>query len=207
MTNRIANSYVDPVLGVVQNPNRTLNYFSNTSLFNAYGLYGQGDFTFNDQLKLTAGLRWSKDIKESKEEAFLACYVICNATGVADYSNFTRTQYGSIVAADPTAFFDSRGYAIPPTRRVVGSGHRHGWRRVSPDAGHAAVREILRAATRPVASTTLVSRPCPIPIRNSWTRMKVAGSRPRPNWGLTTNAAVFMYKYTGCTAAADGRHY
>ena len=68
----IANSYVDPVLGVVQNPNRTLNYFSNTSLFNAYGLYGQGDFTFNDQLKLTAGLRWSKDIKESKEEAFLA---------------------------------------------------------------------------------------------------------------------------------------
>ena len=195
----IANSYVDPVLGVVQNPNRTLNYFSNTSLFNAYGLYGQGDFTFNDQLKLTAGLRWSKDIKESKEEAFLACYVICNATGVADYSNFTRTQYGSIVAADPTAFFDSRGYAI---RRLEGS-----WEAVTGTAG---------VEYRPMQDTLLFGKYSRGYKAGGFNNLGFAAlpytdpefvdayeggwKQTWADWGLTTNAAVFMYKYTDAQA-------
>jgi hypothetical protein len=43
----LANTYLDPVLGVVQNPNRMLQYFANTSLFNAYGAYGQIDYSLN----------------------------------------------------------------------------------------------------------------------------------------------------------------
>ena len=54
--------YFDPVLGVVGNPERHLQYFRNTSLFHAYGVYGQVDYQINDQFKLTGGLRWSKDI-------------------------------------------------------------------------------------------------------------------------------------------------
>ncbi len=114
----IADFYLDPALGVVANPDRTYQYFGNTSLQHAYGLYGQLDYSFNDQWKITGGLRYSKDVKESKEEAFLGCYIVCRAFGVpTDYFNYTSTNYGAIVAADPNAYYDDRGYAI---RRLKG---------------------------------------------------------------------------------------
>ncbi len=117
----IADFYLDTALGlgVVANPDRYLQYFSNTSLQHAYGLYGQLDYSINDQWKITGGLRWSKDVKESKEEGFLACYIVCRALGVpADYWNYTPVAYGAVVAADPeNSYFDDRGYAI---RRLKG---------------------------------------------------------------------------------------
>lgn len=44
---------------------------NNQAVNNAYGLFLQGDYELNDQLKLTAGLRWSKDTMEGREYARL----------------------------------------------------------------------------------------------------------------------------------------
>ena len=96
---------------IIANPNRYLQFFQNTSLQHAYGVYGQLDYALNDQWKVTGGLRYSKDVKESKEEGFLACYIVCRALGVpADYWNYTQTNYGAVVAADANAYFDDRGF-------------------------------------------------------------------------------------------------
>ncbi len=103
---------------IIANPNRYLQFFQNTSLQHAYGVYGQLDYALNDQWKVTGGLRYSKDVKESKEEGFLACYIVCRGLGVpADYWNFTQSNYGAIVNADPNAYFDDRGFAV---RRLEG---------------------------------------------------------------------------------------
>jgi iron complex outermembrane receptor protein len=109
----LASAYYDTTLGVVQNPDRLLQKFRNVSLFNAYGVYGQGDYSFNDQWKATFGLRWSKDIKESREEAFLGCYLVCNVPG-APFFNYTRIAYAGITDAT----YDANGMA---SRRLNGS--------------------------------------------------------------------------------------
>ncbi len=44
-------------------------YSNNDGLNNAYGIFAQGDYAFNDQWKLTMGLRWSKDVMNTREEA------------------------------------------------------------------------------------------------------------------------------------------
>ncbi|MEQ1784533.1 MAG: TonB-dependent receptor, partial [Hyphomonadaceae bacterium] len=121
----LADFYLDADLGVVANPNRYLQYFRNTSLFNAYGVYGQIDYDINEQLKATFGLRWSKDVKESREEAFLACYILCGF----DYANFTKAAFDPSLfqPGDPEVTFDDRGFAI---RRLEGS-----WEAVTGTAG------------------------------------------------------------------------
>lgn len=104
-----ADFYFDAVRGMVSNPGRELQRFRNVSLFNAYGVYGQADYSFNDQWKATIGLRWSKDIKESKEEGFLGCFMICGPT----YFNYSRTAYELKPDGTPLAdYFDERGVAI-----------------------------------------------------------------------------------------------
>src|SRR5690606_22577294 len=124
----LADRYYNPGTGAfINNPNRYLQYFGNTSLFNAYGLYGQADYTLNDQLKFTFGLRYSKDMKESKEEGFLACYILCAAAGLPSYFNYTSIQYGAAFNASPGAYYDERGYAI---RRLKGD-----WEAVTGTAG------------------------------------------------------------------------
>lgn len=57
--------------GFVANPGRRTQWFSNTSIQYAYGLYGQADYSLNDALKFTVGLRYSADLKKSLEEAYL----------------------------------------------------------------------------------------------------------------------------------------
>jgi iron complex outermembrane receptor protein len=44
---------------------------NNQGLNNAYGIFMQGDYQFNDQWKLTAGVRWSKDVMHGREYARL----------------------------------------------------------------------------------------------------------------------------------------
>lgn len=44
---------------------------NNQGLNNAYGIFLQGDYELNDQLKLTAGIRWSKDVMNGREYARL----------------------------------------------------------------------------------------------------------------------------------------
>ncbi|HEV7692934.1 MAG TPA: TonB-dependent receptor [Hyphomonadaceae bacterium] len=62
------------------NPNRRGAYWNNKSIQFAYGLYGQADYQFTDQIKLTGGLRYSYDLKKFNESAQYVCYIICSAT-------------------------------------------------------------------------------------------------------------------------------
>ena len=201
----LADQYFNPTtLSFIANPNRYLQYFANTSLFNAYGLYGQADYTLNDQLKFTVGLRYSKDIKESKEEGFLACYILCSVNGIPQYSNITASQYGSRLTATEevngyTAALDSRGFAV---RRLHGS-----WD---------AVTGMLGVEYRPMDDTLLFgkySRGYKAGgfnnlgfVLNPYTDSEFVDSYEggwKQTWadiGLTTNAAVFLYKYTDAQA-------
>jgi iron complex outermembrane receptor protein len=48
---------------------------NNQAVNNAYGAFVQGDYAFNDQWKLTAGVRYSKDVMEGREYArFISHY-------------------------------------------------------------------------------------------------------------------------------------
>ena len=187
----LADFYVDATLGVVANPERILQYFRNTSLFNAYGVYGQVDYAINDQFKATVGLRWSKDVKESREEGFLACYVICGF----DYFNFSQIAFGDV----PNTTFDQRGYA---TRRLNGS-----WEAVTGTAG---------IEYRPLTDTLLFAKYSrgykaggfnnlgfgaePFTDSEFVDALEGGWKQTWDDWGLTTNAAVFIYRYVDAQA-------
>ena len=201
----LANSYFNLTTGTfIANPNRYLQYFSNTSLFNAYGLYGQGDYTLNDQLKLTLGLRYSKDIKESKEEAFLACYILCTANGLPAYSNITSAQYAGVFSATQaangyTAAIDSRGFGV---RQLKGD-----WEAVTGTAG---------VEYRPMEDTLVFGKYSrgykaggfnnlgfalnPYTDPEFVDSYEAGWKQTWADWGLTTNAALFLYKYTDAQA-------
>ncbi|HEV7689578.1 MAG TPA: TonB-dependent receptor [Hyphomonadaceae bacterium] len=189
---------------IIANPNRIYQYFANTSLFNAYGLYGQLDYELNEQLKFTVGLRYSKDLKESKEEAFLACYILCTAQGAALYTNITGSQYAAVLDADPAvvgydADLDARGYGV---RRLNGS-----WEAVTGTAG---------VEFRPLDDTLLFakySRGYKAGgfnnlgfALNPYTDPEFVDSYEggwKQTWdslNLTTNAAAFFYVYTDAQA-------
>ncbi len=196
----LADSYFNLGTGTfIANPDRYLQYFANTSLFNAYGLYGQADYTLTDQIKLTAGLRYSQDIKESKEEGFLACYILCTANGLPLYSNITASQYGAAVAASPGAFYDARGFAV---RRLEGD-----WEAVTGTAGieyrpwddtlmfakysrgyKAGGFNNLGFGASPYTDAEFVDS-----YEGGWKQEWV-------DFGLTTNASIFLYKYTDAQA-------
>ncbi len=196
----LANNYYNLTTGTfIANPNRYLQYFGNTSLFNAYGVFGQADYELNDQLKFTVGLRYSKDIKESKEEAFLACYILCTANGLPLYSNITASQYGGAIAASPGAGIDSRGFAV---RRL-----KDDWQAVTGTAGveyrpwedslffakysrgyKAGGFNNLGFGASPYTDAEFVDS-----YEGGW----------KQTWdglNLTTNAAVFLYNYTDAQA-------
>jgi len=196
----LANTYYNLTTGTfIANPNRYLQYFSNTSLFNAYGVFGQADYELNDQLKFTAGLRWSKDLKESKEEAFLACYILCTANGLPLYSNITASQYGAAIAASPGAGIDSRGFAV---RRLKDS-----WEAVTGTAG---------VEYRPWDDSLLFAKYSRGYKAGGFNNLGFGASpytdaefvdsyeggwkQTWADWGLTTNASVFFYKYSDAQA-------
>ena len=202
----LAGSYLNPTTAsVIANPNRYLQYFSNTGLYNAYGVYGQADYTLNDQLKFTAGVRYSKDIKESKEEGFVACYILCSGLGLpAAYGNITAIAFGNRLTATQatdgyTAALDNRGFAV---RRLKGD-----WEAVTGTAG---------VEYRPWDDTLTFakySRGYKAGgfnnvgfARNPYTESEFVDSYEagwKQTWadfGLTTNAAVFLYKYTDAQA-------
>ena len=79
----------------------------------SYAAYTQGDYSFNDQWKLTAGLRYTFDRKQSEEGARLICFLApsCAAAGTTavDVS-------GSVYNPDAAAFGTS------PTRPALDEG-------------------------------------------------------------------------------------
>ncbi len=187
----LADFYIDSVLGRVANPDREVQRFSNTSLFNAYGVFGQADYTFNDQWKVAAGLRWSKDVKDSAEEAFLACYIICGV----DYLNYTRIAYTQATTPGPTITYDNEGVA---RRRLKGS-----WEAITGTAS-VEYRPTLDALMFAKYSRGYKSGGFnnlgfnPNPYTNAEFVDAIEGGW-KQDWraaNLTTNAALFFYNYT-----------
>lgn len=52
---------------------------NNQAINNAYGAFLQGDYQLNDQWKLTAGIRWSKDIEDGREYARVVNHEVVRA--------------------------------------------------------------------------------------------------------------------------------
>jgi len=202
----LAASYLNPTTAsVIANPNRYLLRFTNTGLYNAYGLYGQMDYTLNDQLKFTAGLRYSKDIKESKEEGFVACYILCSGLGLpAAYGNITAIAFANRLTATEaangyTASLDSNGFAV---RRLNGS-----WDAVTGTVG---------VEYRPWDDTLTFAKYSrgykaggfnnlgfvlnPYTDPESVDSYEAGWKQTWADLGLTTNAAVFLYKYNDSQA-------
>lgn len=107
---------------------------NNQAVNNAYGVFVQGDYEFNDQLKFTAGIRYSKDILDGREYArainhytieslleagYSAGYVptIQALTGMSAEAAYAYAQ-AAVAAAVPTRLDVTRtlGGADPATR-------------------------------------------------------------------------------------------
>jgi len=189
---------------ITANPNRWLQYFANTSLFNAYGVFGQADYELNDQLKFTLGVRYSLDLKQSKEEAFLACYILCTAQGAALYTNITGSQYAGVLNADPAvvgydADLDARGYGVRTLKDE--------WE---------AVTGMLGVEYRPLDDTLLFGKYSrgykaggfnnlgfalnPYTDSEFVDSYEAGWKQEWADFGLTTNAALFYYLYTDAQA-------
>ncbi|MBI1360966.1 MAG: TonB-dependent receptor [Alphaproteobacteria bacterium] len=181
----LANVLIDPVLGPISNPDHMLQKFSNTSLFNAYGVYGQSDYSFNDKWKATVGLRWTYDEKKSQEEGFLACYIICGL----DYYNYTRTAYGPLAE-----YVDGQGVA-----------HRN------LKNNSSAITGMFNLEYRPVPDSLLFAKYSRGYKAGGFNNLGFAAApyteseyvdayeggwkQTWANWHLTTDAALFYYNY------------
>jgi iron complex outermembrane receptor protein len=107
--------------GLVANPGRRTQRFSNTSIQYAYGVFAQVDYNITDEIKLTGGLRWSADLKKSLEQAYLVLpYTTVLVAGVAGTAFFdaTASQYGAIAANFGGGIDPLTGFAY---RRLRGS--------------------------------------------------------------------------------------
>jgi iron complex outermembrane recepter protein len=84
-------------------------YFSNNKgLNNAYGAFLQGDYQFNDQWKLTAGIRWSKDVMHGADQLRYITHYGVNLGGPArvDLTSAATNIFGgpdpnTVTAANP----------------------------------------------------------------------------------------------------------
>jgi iron complex outermembrane recepter protein len=95
-------------------------YFSNnTGLNNAYGVFAQGDYQFNDQWKVTAGLRWSKDVQNGSDQVRYITHYGVNLGGPArvDLTSAATNLFGgpdpnTVTATNPCGFA-GKGIAQP----------------------------------------------------------------------------------------------
>ena len=78
---------------------------NNQGLNNAYGAFLQGDYQLNDQLKFTAGLRWSKDLENTREYSrVINHYTIAGLFGLYGFGINRVDVTGTLGGADPTTY-------------------------------------------------------------------------------------------------------
>lgn len=70
---------------------------NNQGLNNAYGAFVQGDYSFNDHWKLTAGVRWSKDVMNGREYARLQTLYATEETLEAAFAPYAGLFGGQAV--------------------------------------------------------------------------------------------------------------
>lgn len=70
---------------------------NNEAINNAYGAFLQTDYQFNDQWKVTAGVRWSKDVMNGRETARLIDHYVTEAALQAGLAPFAGLVGGQAV--------------------------------------------------------------------------------------------------------------
>ncbi len=180
--------------GVRPNPLRRTQLFSNTSIQYAYGVYGQIDYQMNDEIKLTGGLRWSDDLKESYEEAFLLSPYANAVAGVSAFLDFTPLVYYALadgVDANGVAHRRLRGHWqawtgslgvewTPSSDTLVFGKYSRGYK--------AGGFNNLGFAANPYTDSEFVDA------------YEVGWKQEWSDLNLTTNAAGFYYNYTDAQA-------
>jgi len=196
--------------GVIHEGGKPLLLSRNASLQNSYGAYGRGDYTLNDQWKLSLGLRYSYDIKDVAEEGFANCFIICRAyAGSIPGGSATLNATGfqtDLVSTTPLVYaptlagitYDADGTA---RRRL-----KNQWSMVTGDAG---------VEYRPIEDTLLFfkySKGYKAGAVNTGFAVDTAADAEKVNvyeggwkqtwadWDLTTNLAAFYYQYSDMQA-------
>jgi iron complex outermembrane recepter protein len=106
-----------PLVGAPGHPGSALRtYTNNEGLNHAYGAFAQGDYSFNDQWKVTLGVRYSQDNAKTKEYGRLICYYVCGLTGAT--AGVVALRPGSSERPPQT---DSRGLQRTPRATVSAS--------------------------------------------------------------------------------------
>ncbi len=76
---------------------------NNQGLNNAYGAFAQTDWQLNDQWKLTAGIRWSKDLSNTREYArVINHYTLAGLFGLLPFGISRMDVTGTLGGPDPT---------------------------------------------------------------------------------------------------------
>jgi iron complex outermembrane recepter protein len=186
----------------------------NASLQNSYGAYGRGDYTLNDQWKVSLGLRYSYDIKDVSEEGFANCFIVCRGFAAAipgGLTSFTTDLVNTtpLAFSGPEVVYAADGTA---TRRL-----KNQWSMVTGDVG---------AEYRPTGDTLLFAKyskgykagavntgfapdqvlatPNDADVYANSEKADVYEAGWKQDWvdlNLTTNTALFYYNYKDMQAS------
>ncbi len=78
---------------------------NNQGLNNAYGAFLQTDYQINDEWKLTAGIRWSKDMMDTREYArVINHYTLAGLFGLLPFGISRMDVTGTLGGADPSTY-------------------------------------------------------------------------------------------------------
>jgi iron complex outermembrane receptor protein len=78
---------------------------NNQGLNNAYGAFAQTDWQLNDQWKLTAGIRWSQDLSNTREYArVINHYTLAGLFGLLPFGISRMDVTGTLGGADPSTY-------------------------------------------------------------------------------------------------------
>ncbi len=194
-------------LGGPANPERLLTYTDNQGLNNAYGIFGQVDWEFTDELKATVGIRYSVDNKRIREEAELNCLIICGPA----FANITQASWngGRTITTSPQPGVASATVANPtgitydPTTGVSSRLLADEWKawtgtaglEWSPSTETLTYAKYSRGYKTGAFNATSMS-PFPRTDPEFVDSYELGWKQEVREWDLTVNMAAFLYNYT-----------
>ncbi|MCR5877892.1 TonB-dependent receptor [Phenylobacterium sp. J367] len=108
------------LIAAAPNPERRYAYGSSSNVSESYAAFGQVDWQFTDELKATAGLRYTHDEKKSFESARLFCLY----TATCPISRVTGRPVDVTAVASPGTSTDPSIYLPAYTDPTTGLRHR-----------------------------------------------------------------------------------
>lgn len=191
----------------IANPDRLLTYTDNRGLNNSYGVFGQLDWQFTDELKATLGLRYSIDNKNIIEEAELNCLLICGVP----FANITQNSWnvGRAITTSPQPGVASAtatnptGITFNPVTGVSSRELAEEWQATtgtlglewSPSTDTLTYAKYSRGYKTGAFNATSMS-PFPRTEPEFVDSYELGWKQEFRDWNLMINTAAFLYKYT-----------